>query len=157
MKNKKRLILCLAISLVIIIVLGAAMLFMWKHFANYNTALKANWEISIPYKAHYSEIYSKDSGPSFLGDGIRYHIFSYKDHSYVGEMFVWGSDEQETIFNGNYSDAVNEWLDTIEVPAECRPDYSECLYWYNSKTDHSEIIILWDKGNSTIYVVESFF
>ena len=151
--NKKRIILSIVL---IIIVLGSAMFFVWKHLADYNTALKANWEISLPSKAHYSEIYSKDSGPSFLGDGFRYHIFSYKDHAYVGEMFEWESDERETIFNGNYSDTVNVWLDTIEVPAEYRPDYSECLFWYNSQNDNSEIIILWDKGNSTIYVAESF-
>lgn len=146
----------MSIIFVIIIVLGATMFFMWKHFTNYNTTLEANWEISIPSKAHYSEIYSKDSGSSFHGDGIRYHIFSYKDHFCVGEMLEWESDEKETIFYGNYSNTVNAWLDTIDVPSEYRPYYSECLFWYNSQDDNSEIIILWDKGNSTIYVVESF-
>ncbi len=154
MKSKKRNIL--SIVLVIIIVLSAIMFFMWKHLTNYNTILEANWEISIPSKASYSEIYSKDSGPSFHGDGIRYHIFLYKDHSYVEEMLEWESDEKDTIFYGNYSNTVNVWLDTIDVPSEYRPDYSECMFWYNSQDDNSEIIILWDKENSHLYVVESF-
>ena len=154
MKSKKRKIL--SIVLVIIIVVSAIMFFMWKHLTNYNTTLEANWEISIPSKASYSEIYSKDSGPSFHGDGIRYHIFSYKDHSYVKEMLEWKSDEKDTIFYGNYSNTVNVWLDTIAVPYEYRPDYSECMFWYDSQDDNSEIIILWDKENSYLYVVESF-
>ena len=154
MKNKKSIIL--SISLAIIMVLGAIIFFMWRYFTNYNTSLEANWKISIPSKSHYSEIYSKDLGPSFHGDGIRYHIFSYKDHSYVAEMLDWESNEKETIYYGNYSDTVNVWLDKIEVPVEYRPNYSECFFWYNSKNDNSEIIILWDKENSTIYVVESF-
>lgn len=152
MKNKK----ILSIVLVCIIVLSVGMLLMWKHHTNYNTTLEANWEISIPSKARYSEIYSKDSGPSFHGDGIRYHIFSYKDHSYVGEMLDWESDEKETLYYGNYSNTVNVWLDTIDVPSEYRPDCSECLFWYNSQDDNSEIIILWDKGNNALYLMESF-
>ena len=154
MKSKKRKIL--SIVLVIIIVVSAIMFFMWKHLTNYNTTLEANWEISIPSKASYSEIYSKDSGPSFHGDGIRYHIFSYKDHSYVKEMLEWKSDEKDTIYYDNYSNTVNVWLDTIDVPSEYRPDYSECMFWYDSQDDNSEIIILWDKENSYLYVVESF-
>lgn len=153
MKSKKQI---LPIVLVCIIVLSVAMLLMWKHLTNYNITLEVNWQISIPSKARYSETYSKDSGSSFHGDGIRYHIFSYKDHSYVGEMLEWESDEKETIFYSNYSNTVNVWLDTIDVPSEYRPDYSECLFWYNSQDDNSEIIILWDRGNRTIYVVESF-
>ena len=153
MKTGKKLILSI---LSVIIVLGAAMLLAGKYLSDYNTALKANWEISIPSKARYSEIYTKDSGPSFLGDGIRYHVFSYKENAYAEEMLDWEADEKESIFHGNYSDTVNAWLDAIEVPAEYRPNCSQCLFWYDSRNDNSEIIILWDAENSTIYVVESF-
>ena len=153
MKNRRIVIIAIVLA---IIAFGTAICIMWKSITSYNTALVANWEISIPYKAHYTEIYSKDSGPSFHGDGFRYHIFSYKDHSYVEEMLDWGSDEKETYFDGNYSTAVTAWLDKIDVPAEYRPRYSSCLFWYDSKNDHSEIIVLWDKDSSVIYVVESF-
>ena len=71
-------------------------------------------------------------------------------------MLEWKSDEKDTIFYGNYSNTVNVWLDTIDVPSEYRPDYSECMFWYDSQDDNSEIIILWDKENSYLYVVESF-
>jgi len=152
--TKKRIILSIASTF--ILVFGGAMLFMWNHLADYNTTLEANWEISIPSKARYSEIYSKNAVPSFHGDGIRYHIFSYKDHSCVGEMLDWESDERETFFYDNYSNTVNVWLETIDVPSEYRPNCSDCLFWYDSQADHSEIIILWDKGKNALYVVESF-
>ena len=154
MKNKKRILF--AIAVVIIIVLGAIMFFIWQHLTDYNTSLEANWKVSIPSKSHYSEIYSKDSGQSFHGDGIRYHIFSYKDHSYVAEMLDWEAGEKETIYYGNYSDTVNAWLDKVEISDEYRPRCSDCVFWYDSQNDNSEIIILWNKENATIYVVESF-
>ena len=153
MKNKK---IVLLIILICSMVLSAAMLFMWNYPGDYNTTLEVNWEITIPSEAQYSEIYRKDSGSSFHGDGIRYHVFSYEDQSYISAMLDWESEEQETIFYANYSDAVNGLLDAIEVPSEYRPYCSDCLFWYESQADNSEIIILWDKGNSTIYVVESF-
>ena len=152
--NKQRIILSIASTCILI--LGGAMLFMSNHLTDYNPTLEANWGISIPSKARYSEIYSKNSVPSFHGDGIRYHIFSCKDHSCVGEMLDWERDERETIFYDNYSNTVNVWLETIDVPSEYQPDYSDCLFWYNSQDDHSEIIILWDKGKNALYVVESF-
>ena len=153
MKSKKRIV---TIVLICIIVLGGSMFYIWKHFTNYNTALKANWEISIPYQAQFTEIYKKDSGSSFHGDGIRYHVFTYKDSTYISQMLDWESEEKETIFYGNYSNAVNALLDTIDVPSEYRSNCTNCLFWYNSHDDNSEIIILWDKDNYTIYVVESF-
>lgn len=153
MKRKKRIV---TIILICIIVLGVSMFYMWKHFTNYNTTLEANWKISIPSKAQFTEIYKKDSGSTFHGDGIRYHVFTYKDSTYITQMLDWESEEKETIFYGNYSNAVNALLDTIDVPSEYRPNCSNCLFWYNSHDDNSEIIILWDKENYTIYIVESF-
>lgn len=144
------------IAILCIVVLGIATIGIWKHFTAYNTTLQANWEISIPSKAHYSETYSKDLGGGFHGDGIRYHIFSYKDLTPISEMLSWETDEENSLFYGRYSNAVNTWLDEIDVPLEYRPDYSACLYWHDTRNDNSEIIILWNKGNNTIYVVESF-
>ena len=72
-------------------------------------------------------------------------------------MFTWQSKEGKAIHSDySYSEAVNEWLNQIDVPLEVRPNYSECLYWYDSQDDSSEIIILWDKHKSSLYIVESF-
>lgn len=123
---------------------------------DYSEVIHENWGISLPGEARCSEIYSRDSGASFQGDGIRYHVFSYKKTAPVKEMLSWQRAERETRYHKHYSDAAGEWLDEIEVPSKDRPDYNECLYWYDSQEDGSEIIILWDKSESRLYVIESF-
>lgn len=149
--NKKRILLL--ITLFIAIILG---IFGWYKMNDYSRVLKSNWEFSIPAKSRYSEVYEKDSGSSFHGDGIRYHVFSYKYEDYIEEMFVWINIDLETIFNRSYSEAATEWLDKIDVPEQYRPNYSNCVYWYNTKKDNSEILVFWDSDINYLYVVESF-
>ena len=55
-----------------------------------------------------------------------------------------------------YIDATNKWLDEINVLAISRPQHADCVYWYKSHKDHSEIIMLWNKKEKRLYVVESF-
>lgn len=45
---------------------------------DYNHVIKENWNISIPSDSDYSEVYSKDAGSSFNGDGVRYHVLHMK-------------------------------------------------------------------------------
>ena len=118
--------------------------------------LKANWNIELPKNANMKEIYSADEGASFLGDGIRYHIFSYEKDDEIKEMLNWTNQEKETIFYSTYSESVNNWLNEIKVSKENYPNYSNCKYWYNKQNDNSEIIILWDSQETKLYIVESF-
>lgn len=127
-----------------------------KWINNYSKLLYENWGIKIPATAHCRQIYEMDSGPSFHGDGIRYHIFSYKNEDDIKDMLAWRSDEGITIFNQSYSEAVNAWLDRITVSYSHRPNYNECCYWYQTKDDNSEVLVLWDKSQSKLYIVESF-
>lgn len=64
--------------------------------------------------------------------------------------------KDKTIYDGNYLDATNKWLDEINVLAISRPTHTDCVYWYKSHEDHSEIIMLWNKKDKRLYVVESF-
>lgn len=148
--NRK--LLMASVILAILLAVIAATLALWGK-SDYNSVLQANWDISLPKAAKYDLIYTKDSGASFHGDGERFHIFTYLNQSPIEEMFQWKAEEDYS----SYSDAVDEWLDSIEVPYEHRPDYADCLYWHNKKSDGSEIIILWDQQQELIYVAESFF
>lgn len=123
---------------------------------DYNHVIKENWNISIPSDSDYSEVYSKDAESSFNGDGVRYHVFTYENEEPIEKMFSWKKDQGETIYDGNYIDATNKWLDEINVLAISRPQHTDCVYWYKSHEDHSEIIILWNKKEKRLYVVESF-
>ncbi len=150
--KKKRLILILLCLLVILGYIG------WKVLSDYSLALEANWGFSLPFKARYQLIYEKDSGPSFHGDGIRYHVYSYRYEDYIDLMFPWEGRERNTIYNKTYSEEVSQWLDRIEVPDQWRPDYDNgnCSYRYRRKEDNSQIIIVWNSTLNRLYIAESF-
>ena len=154
MKKKTKMAASIISIVIIAVIIG--LFCVWNYLSDYSTTLNANWGFELPSKSHYSEVYSKDSGVSFHGDGIRYHIFSYKEAEPINKMFDWSNWEEKTIYSSSYQEAVTEWLNEIDVPAEELPNYSECLYWYESKDDNSEIIVLWDSSKNRVYVVESF-
>ena len=138
----------LTIAVILIIILtGIGIL---RLFPSYASTIKSNWDISLPIKAVLTETYEKDSGSSFHGDGVRYHIFSYKYEDYIDLMFAWTPNEHKT------REAAEAWLDEIDVPAEQRPDYSKCCSWSKSQDDNSEIIIFWDNELNKLYIVENF-
>ncbi len=150
--RKKKLI---TILIIIIIGLSLSGIIIYTKSTNYSNILKINWKIELP-KNSIKEIYSADSGASFLGDGIRYHIFSYKKDEQIKEMLDWTKEEKETIFYSTYKESINAWLNKIKVSKENYPNYSNCKYWYNKQEDNSEIIILWDNKENKLYVVEEF-
>ena len=144
----------LAIATILIVILtGIGIL---KLFPSYASTIKSNWNISLPIKAVLTETYEKDSGASFHGDGVRYHVFSYKYEDYIDLMFAWTPNEHKTNFYPTTREAAEAWLDEIDVPAEQRPDYSKCCSWSKSQDDNSEIIIFWDNELNKLFIVENF-
>ena len=144
----------LTIAVILIIILtGIGIL---RLFPSYASTIKSNWDISLPIKAVLTETSEKDSGASFHGDGVRYHVFSYKYEDYIDLMFAWTPNEHKTNFYPTTREAAEAWLDEIDVPAEQRPDYSKCCSWSKSQDDNSEIIIFWDNELNKLYIVENF-
>ena len=135
----------------LVLVLAACL---WE--TDYNRIMAQNWGISLPRECRYREIYSKDTGPSFHGDGIRYHVFSCRNGEPVEQMDVWQEAEGKTVFARTYTDALGQWLDALSVPAAFRPDGSACVYLYAVRHDHSELLMLWNRDTRSIYVAESF-
>ncbi len=148
---KKR---ALAIAAILIVILtGIGIL---KLFPSYASVIKSNWDISLPIKAVLTETYEKDSGASFHGDGVRYHVFSYKYEDYIDLMFAWTPNEHKTNFYPTSREAAEAWLDEIDVPSDERPDYSKCCSWSKSQADNSEIIVFWDSESNKLYIIENF-
>ena len=122
----------------------------------YASVLEANWGVELPIKALCKEVYKADTGPSFHGDGIRYHVFSYRYEDYIDLMFAWsGNLENETLFYQSYSEASDIWLDELDIPEEQYPDYDACFCWYKSEHDNSEILIFWNPEINRLYIVEN--
>ena len=123
---------------------------------SYFSVLEANWGIELPIKALCKEVYEADTGPSFHGDGTRYHVFSYRYEDYIDLMFAWsGNLENKTLFYQSYSKAADVWLGELDIPAEQYPDYDSCFCWYKNEHDNSEIIIFWNPEINRLYIVEN--
>ena len=148
MKKKKTL-------LVIIVVLISVWTIYRTVVPSYSSVLEANWGFVLPVKALCKEVYSEDTGPSFHGDGIRYHVFSYRYEDYIDLMFAWsGNLENRTLFYQSYSEASDIWLGELGIPQEQYPDYDSCFSWYKNEHDNSEIIIFWNPEINRLYIVE---
>lgn len=149
---KKKYIIIICVIMAIVLVLGIA----WNILSDYSYTLRANWNFELPFFSRYTEVYEKDSGSSFNGDGIRFHVFSYKYEDYIDLMFTWRHMEDVTVFGESYSEAAAEWLAEIDVEDEWYPDYENCLYWYRSQEDNSQLLIFWDQEMNLLYILESF-
>ena len=148
--KKRRTILVATCLFVVVISIG------WRLFFDYSRVIEINWGITLPWKARLTEIYEKDSGPSFHGDGVRYHVYSYKYEDYIDLMFAWPQTEYPTNFYATTSKAAEVWLDEIDVPAEERPNYEKCCSWHKAQEDNSEIIFFWDNELNHLYILENF-
>ena len=148
--KKRRTSLVATCLFVVVISIG------WRLFSDYSRVIEINWGITLPWKARLTEIYEKDSGPSFHGDGVRYHVYSYKYEDYIDLMFAWPQTEYPTNFYATTSKAAEVWLDEIDVPAEERPNYEKCCSWHKAQEDNSEIIFFWDNELNHLYILENF-
>ena len=148
--KKKRILLVVLVTLISVWTIYKSIV------PSYASVLEANWGVELPIKALCKEVYKADTGPSFHGDGIRYHVFTYRYEDYIDLMFAWsGNLENETLFYQSYSEASDIWLDELDIPMEQYPDYDACFCWYKSEHDNSEIIIFWNPQINRLYIVEN--
>ena len=148
--KKKRILLVVLVTLISVRTIYKSIV------PSYASVLEANWGVELPIKALCKEVYKADTGPSFHGDGIRYHVFSYRYEDDIDLMFAWsGNLENETLFYQSYSEASDIWLDELDIPMEQYPDYDACFCWYKSEHDNSEIIIFWNPEINRLYIVEN--
>lgn len=141
---------------VIVLILFAILLVYPRKEASYFPVIEANWGVVFPEEAQWDSVYQCDSGPSFHGDGWRYHVYTYAQETPVAALFSWSEETGEALFSKTYRDASEDWLNQLEVPSALRPDYASCLTWYTSKGDLSQILVFWNAGAQTIYIVENF-
>ena len=132
----KRLKLCL-LALIICFGLCSCEGIGFTSIRRYADCMNRNWHLNLPETD--VEIYVKNSGASFTGDGIRYHILQY--------------DEESAL-----ADKMEEWLDSIDVPLEDRPKQNEwkhtTLLRKEDTRDH--LIMFFDEDTNQLYVVEYF-
>ncbi len=118
----------------------------------YAYCMNLNWHLSLPETD--VEIYEKDSGASFTGDGIRYHILQYDEANaaVILESFDWESGELDS----ELADKMAECLDSISVPAEERPKQNKWKLMTRNEDDRDRLIMFFDEDANQLYVVEYF-
>ena len=115
---------------------------------SYLTVIEKNWKFVIPKQANCKQVYVEQVS-NIMGDGNRYHIFTYEEETYIVNMCEW-QNYQEI-----YEQICETWLTRLEVPSEKRPIYEICKF-YQQGGDGEGLIICWNEENDTLYVCESF-
>lgn len=153
MRNKRHRWILIAF-LVIGILYVAYQAFVWTRYVH---VIKLNWNIEFPIWG-CREIYNIDSGPSFHGDGMRYHIFQCSDREDIWGAVPWTEQEGQNRHGESFRAVTVEWLDVLEVPIEYRPNYpvSDYYFYYDIQSDNSEIVIYFDEEEIKLYIIESF-
>ena len=100
----KRLKLCL-LALIICFGLCGCEGVGFTSIRRYADCMNRNWHLNLPETD--VEIYVKNSGASFTGDGIRYHILQYDEESadIIIKSFDWEAGE----LNSELADKMDEW------------------------------------------------
>lgn len=117
----------------------------------YVRVIEANWSIKLP--ASYDEIYKTDSGPSFLGDGQRYHVFEVRDHNTVIDAVAWKSGPNSTI-----EAAIAKIIRELKVDPTYRPDFQIDYHYYTqTESDHSTIYLVYFEVTQWLVIIEDIF
>ena len=122
---KKAIKICVCILLVAAGVIGIYACYENK---GCESTIAYNWNLQEFKEAGLKEVYHRDSGESFHGDGVRYHVFEYDDNEYTDGMFDWKPAK-----DGASAKTAEGWLDETGVPAGQRPEYGSCTFWRERK------------------------
>ena len=149
----KRLKLCL-LALIICFGLCGCEGIGFTSIRRYADCMNRNWHLNLPETD--VEIYVKNSGASFTGDGIRYHILQYDEESadIILKSFDWEAGELDS----ELADKMEEWLDSIDVPLEDRPKQNEWKHTTLLRKEYNRdhLIMFFDEDTNQLYVVEYF-
>ncbi|MBQ4649953.1 MAG: hypothetical protein IJB73_04555 [Firmicutes bacterium] len=149
MNNKKKKITGLLLLAAVLIV--AVYLYMSGQDMSYNTALKANWGITLPYGGE--EIYVKEiPEDSFNGDGERYRVFRYDEEPVFDKKLIW-------------SDTTSKEQRLLEIVDNMNPDFEPDLdsganiffHMTGDRDERDKLWLIYDEESMMMHVVEDFY
>mgnify|MGYP001636790480 CR=1 FL=1 len=138
------------LALPVLLVLSVLMIFWGSE--DYAQVSRVNWNLDLP--AGKGCLYEADSGASFGGDGERYHVLAYADDSGLEETLT---EEATPVSSAEVP--VTEILDLLAVPADQRPDFSDCRGFTaaHPTDERNRLYLLVNSAGIRLYVVECFF
>lgn len=136
---------CLFAFLIFCLIVGYKV-HLYSH-RSYLEVVRLNWGIELPKDGN--EIYSTDSGPSFHGDGVRFHIFQYNHE------LTFPDRETETSSIEN----VSALLTQLAVPLEHRPDLDHVtlVELHAKKDQRNTLYLLYDTEEQRLFILENFY
>ena len=110
-----------------------------------------NWGLQLP--GGYMVAYETDTGASFGGDGLRCHVFTWRDGGALEDLLPWSEDDEEGIA------LAEEMLAKLNVPEKEWPDLSACLSWHGNLREEDprdQLVILYLPESACLWVLEFF-
>lgn len=119
---------------------------------DYTATVALNWDLSLPES--WEEIYKTDSGPSFHGDGTRYHVLQYAVGSGIESALAWQAPPVDV----SEAEAMETLMDGLDVPDRLRPDLESCR-WHTAvdpSDSRDHLYLLFDSSTLELYILEFF-
>lgn len=142
----------LGVSLLLLVLLAAAAFFLATAFGGgYERIIHLNWELSLPRSSGC--LYETDSGASFHGDGLRYHVLEYASDSGLAEALEKQTEERSPA----ECPAAEIW-EALSVPTDWQPDLTACRCFTKAHpTDgRNQLWLLLSADGTRLYAAESF-
>ena len=119
---------------------------------DYTAVVALNWDLALPESRE--EIYETDSGPSFHGDGTRYHVLQYAVGSSIESALAW----QAPPVDGAVIEEAEALMDSLDIPNRLRPDLDRCrwLTVADPSDSRNHLYLLLDFSTLELYILESF-
>lgn len=118
----------------------------------YTYDIRSNWGIELP--APSKQIYYTDDGPTWMGDGIRYHLFQYRDDKKIEKAFDWNNEK-----NVSMESEIVTLIESIDVSKEYFPDFDRRYKYFvkRSSDDSSTIYLVFFADTNQLYIIENIF
>jgi len=152
--NRKRWI-SIILTMEIVIVIASISMFLWN-FCHLGTSeaetIKLNWNIDLT--AGSEDIYYKDIGPSFHGDGSRISVMKYPDFDAVEKIVNWQDSPNKEVESKVSDILTNE----LQIDAKYMPDFKTPYKYYCYKKDSlNTIYLIYKPSENYLYAVEDLY
>lgn len=144
-------VLAAAVLLPVLLLLGLLAPSLIGDAGGYAWTINHNWELDLPMED--ACLYEADDGPSFHGDGLRYHVLEYADTAGLEAALETQAEALASLPAG--AEAI---LDGLSVPADWRPDPAACRGFTapHPTDERNELYLLLAPDGIRLYVLESF-
>lgn len=117
----------------------------------YERTIALNWDLELPRSSGC--LYETDSGASFHGDGLRYHVLEYAPGSGLAEAL-----ERQTAELSPADCPAEAIWEELSVPMDWRPNPEACrCFTKEHPTDpRNTLCLLLSADGTRLYAAESF-